>query len=231
MDGNDMPVVGFNERAFWGEANVALAKGTREMLLNAKDKDALFAAYDRMDCALGDLVERMDPHYAVREQLYRKVEDRIAILSRMLENRGVDVGNKWETDMKKVAVIVLKAFGKTEGLLSIPKLVDNAADALCEGNFTRQGAVVLMAEMSTYRCKGLVSMLRHMQDSPSHMDFLKLLEKEGVPAAKKAARNSLDRLMPMETMVATIKEPARMAKVIPIDSIRRPRGPQPARRA
>lgn len=238
MDGNDLPVIGFNERAFWGKANVVLAKGTREMLLNAKDMDRIVGAYDRMDCALGELVERMDPHYSVREQLYKKVEDRIALLSRMLENRGADVGEKWETDMKKVAVIVLNAFGRTEDLVSIPRLVDDATAVLCRGNFTEQGAVVLMAEMSTYKCRGLADMLKHMQDSPAHMDFLRLLEKEGMPRAKKAARKTLDRMMPM-TVAATIKEPVRtrMAEVIQLadfrrpGSIRRPQAPTPARRA
>ncbi|MFZ5500921.1 MAG: hypothetical protein ACOY58_03295, partial [Candidatus Micrarchaeota archaeon] len=117
MDGN-MPLAGFDERAFWREANAVLAKGTREMLLNARDEKGLVAAYDRMDYVLGEIAERMAPPDDVRLLLYDKVEHRISILSSLLKRRGVDVGESWESNMKKVAVIVLQAFGKTEDMVS-----------------------------------------------------------------------------------------------------------------
>jgi len=231
MDGNDLPVIGFDERAFWGEANMALAKGTREMLLSTRDKKGLVDAYDRMDYSLGELIEKMDPPEGIRQQLYDKLEHRISILSSLLKNRGVDVGESWESDMKKVAVIVLQAFGKTQDVVSIPRLVDDASALLCNGNFTDQGAKIFMAEMSTYDCKGLRSLLKQLQDTPSHMDFLRLLEKEGVPKARKAAKETMAKMLPQDVMAVTIKAPAAMGKLLHMPSIRRPQAPQPARRA
>ncbi|MFZ5500791.1 MAG: hypothetical protein ACOY58_02620, partial [Candidatus Micrarchaeota archaeon] len=101
---------------------------------------------------------------------------------------------------------------------------------LCRGNFTDQGAKIFMAEMSTYDCKGFRSLLKQMQDTPSHMDFLRLLEKEGVPKARKAAKETMAKMMPLE-MAASIKAPMKMADVIQLPSMRRPQTPQPSRRA
>lgn len=212
MDGSKgMPMVGFDEAAFWHEANAVLAKGTREMLINARDKGSLESAYDRMDNALGALVEGMSPPEQVREELNAKLTDRLRLVGRMMRAGDIDAGKYWEADMKSVAMIVLTAFGKTKtSVFRIDNIVENAMDTLCEGNFTREGAGRLLAEFSTFGSKDLKRLLSKLEETPSHMEFLKLLCAKGTVKARNAAQKAMSCLMPIEA------KPVPMATVIPM---------------
>jgi hypothetical protein len=211
MDGTSgLPIVGFESQAFWQEANAVLARGTREMLFNARDKNGLEAAFDRMDCALGELVGRREPPEGVKEELNQKLNDRIRLVGRMMKASNIDAKSYWEADMKSVAMVVLKAFGRTRtDVFRIDRIVENAADTLCEGNFTREGAGRLLAELSVYGCKDLRKLLAKLEDTPSHMEFLKLVCEKGTNKAKAAAEKALSGLMP-------VMELKPMAKVIPM---------------
>ncbi|MFH0884197.1 MAG: hypothetical protein V1861_00625 [Candidatus Micrarchaeota archaeon] len=224
MDGpNGLPKVGFNSKAFWQEANAWLAKGTREMLINARDRDGLEAAYDRMDEALGGLVERQNPSEGVKEELNQKLNDRIRLVGRMMNASNIDARIFWEADMKSVAMVVLKAFGRTRTeVFRIDRIVENATDTLCEGNFTREGAGRLLAELSVYGCKDVRQLFAKLDDTPSHMEFLKLACEKGTKKAKAAAEKTLNGLMPAMTlkplakvmpmpMLAVVRQPLRHA--------------------
>jgi hypothetical protein len=220
MDGKSgLPNVGFDGRAFWHEANAVLAKGTREMLINARDKDGLVAAYDRMDEALGALVERMGPPEKVREDLNFKLNDRICLVGRMMKAGNIDVETYWGADMKKVAMLVLKALGRTRSqVFRIDRLIEDATDALCEGNFTKDGARRLLAELSAYDCKDLKSLFSKLDDGPSHMGFMKLVSESGTAKARKAAKAAIESLAPS----ATIRP---LAKVMPVRMLAQVRQP------
>jgi len=198
MDGNSgLPMVGFDSRLFWQEANAVLARGTREMLINAKDKEAFLSAFDKMDNALGEIVERLNPPEQEREDLNTKLSKRTELVKEIMKARGIDANKYWEAEMKSVAMIVLKALGKTrKEVFRIDNLVGDAANALCEGNFTRDGAKRLMAELSAYNCKDLRQLLSKLEDTPSHMDFLRLLCENGTKKSKSMAETTMACLLP-----------------------------------
>jgi len=209
MDGNGVVLERFDSAAFWQEANSALARGTREMLLSAREKDGLVLAYDRMDNALGDIVERHSPPEMAREELNRKLRDRISLVGRMMRAANIDVERYWDSDMKSVSMLLLKSLGKTRGkIFAIDSLVEDAVDALCEGNFRPEGAKRLLAELSTYQLKNVRELASKLGESPGHMELLRLLSEKGTAKAKLAARGVLDSMMPTDLKP--------MAKVIPI---------------
>ncbi|MCI0503491.1 hypothetical protein L0Y65_02150 [Candidatus Micrarchaeota archaeon] len=224
MDGNSgLPTVGFDSQSFWQEANAVLARGTREMLINARDKGALVEAYDRMDEALGGLVSEMEPPESVKEELNGKLTDRIRLVGRMMKASDIDAKTYWQADMKSVAMVVLKALGKTRGsVFRIDRLVEQAQDSLCEGNFTRDGAGRLLAELSTYSCRELKQVLAKLEDTPSHMEFLKLLADKGTKKAKAMAQKTMAGLMPVA--MPEIK-PMQCAKVIQMPMLAAVRAP------
>ena len=217
MDGmSGLPTVGFDREAFWQEANAVLAKGTREMLINARDKDGLEGAFDRMDGALGELVGRAKPSEGVKEELNQKLNDRIRLVGRMMRAGSIDAKTYWEADMKSVAMVVLKAFGKTRmDVFRIDRIVESATDTLCEGNFTREGAGRLLAELSTYGCKDVRQLFAKLEDTPSHMEFLRLACEKGTKKTRAAAERAMNGLVP----VVETKPMGVMAKVIPMPMV------------
>ncbi len=205
------PDPGFDSRGFWQEANAILAQGTREMLLSARNKDSLISAYDRMDEGLGELVSRMNPPEKAREELNFKLNDRICMVGRIMKASNIDAESYWSADMKRTAMIVLKALGKSRNrVFRIDRLVEDAGEALSEGNFTRDGARRLIAELSAYECKDLRGLLSNLNDSPTHMEFLRTLSEKGTPKARRAARAM------MEGMLPEAEKPKPVARVIPI---------------
>ncbi len=217
MDGN-LSKVGFDSGTFWQEANAALALGTREMLLHAREKEGLLSAYDRMDCSLGEIVGRHSPPEHAREELNRKLRDRISLVGRMMRAANIDAERYWDDGMKSVSMLVLKALGKTRGkVFAIDNLVGDAVDALCEGNFTQEGARRLLAELSTYECDNVRQLTRRLGDSPGHTDFLRLLSDKGTRAAKKAAESALASLSPaqdLKPLARVIPMPLRMEATV-----------------
>jgi hypothetical protein len=208
-----VPAEGYDRPTFWREANTVLAEGTREMLLNARDKEGLLSAFDRMDYKLGEVVGRWDPPANVRAELNKKLEDRIALLGRVMRAGNVHAEQYWDADMKRVSYVVLKAIGRTgAGVVRLETIVSDAMGALCEGNFTREGAQRLLLELSTFGCKDLGSLLSSLEDSPSHMEFLRFLSRNGMPKAQAAARKVLNNLVPSEPKV--------MARVIALPAAR-----------
>ncbi len=199
---------GFDEAAFWREVNPVLVRGTREMLLNARDKDGLISAYDNMDYALGELVGRFSPPAEVKDRLNGKIEDRIKVIGRILKANEIDASHHWDADMKRVSVVVLKSLGY-EGVFRLDSIVEDAANALCQGNFTNEGAKKLLAELASSDAKNLKGLLRDLDESPTHMDFLRLLSEKGTPAAKRAAGKAMCSALPAE-------KPIRLARVIEI---------------
>jgi ferritin-like metal-binding protein YciE len=198
MDGNNgSPMVGFDSQSFWQDANAVLARGTREMLINARDKDGLVAAYDRMDVALGELVSKTAPPESVKEDLNHKLNDRISLVGKMMKASNIDARIYWEADMKSVAMVVLKALGKTRNqVFRIDKIVEDAEAAICEGNFTKEGAGRLLAELSVYNCKELKSLFAKLEDTPSHMEFLELVCEKGTKKARMMAEKAKAGIMP-----------------------------------
>lgn len=224
MDGKSgLPIVGFDGRLFWQEANAVLARGTREMLVNARDKAGLEAAYDRMDEALGEIVERHNPPAGVKEDLNSKLTDRIRLIGRMMKANDIDVKTYWEADMKSVAMIVLKALGRTrKDVFRIDRLVEDAAEALCEGNFTRDGAGRLLAELSAHNCKELRQLLAKLEDTPSHMEFLHLLSRKGTMKAKGMAKKAMALIMPPPEPQGRPKPMANVIKMPMLAVVRQP---------
>jgi hypothetical protein len=209
MDGSyGLPTVGFDGQSFWHQAEAVLARGTREMLINAGDRKALVAAYDRMDEALGELVETSRPPECVKAALFARMEERIRVVGDTLRAEHIDVKSYWEADMKSVAIVVLKALGRT-GNIRLDRVVEDAATALCEGNFSGRGARRLLAELSTYGCKDLGQLVYRLEDTPCHMDFLRLLKAKGTGKAVDMAQKAMDRMTPEAQAV-----PVQLAKVI-----------------
>jgi hypothetical protein len=213
---------GIDESPFWQEVNQILAIGTSQMLLNARDRSGLIDAYDGMDHALGEVVQRLDPSLTTRELLLRKLEDRIIIFEKLLKEEGIDASRYFEADMKKTAVMVLKALGKTARKdFDIDRLVDEATEALCEGNFSPDGAKRLLAEIAVGGCKGLRNVLMNLPDTPSSIGFLKLVSEKGTPKAKALALNTLNLMMPEAKPLRPVRpEIEAVAKVIPIRPLR-----------
>jgi len=227
MDGNNgLPIVGFDSHSFWNEANAVLARGTREMLLNARDKEGLVAAYDRMDNALGELVSKTDTPEDVKEQLNNKLNHKLNLVGKIMKARNIDAKAYWEADMKSVAMIVLKALGKTRtDVFRIDRIVEDAKEALCEGNFSIDGAGRLLAELSTHDCKELKQLLSKLEDTPSHMEFMKLVCEKGTKKARGMAQKAMAGIMPpvlenkpkplarviQMPMLATVRQPLRHA--------------------
>ncbi|MEW6035859.1 MAG: hypothetical protein AB1529_04560 [Candidatus Micrarchaeota archaeon] len=204
---------GFDEAAFWHEVNPVLARGTREMLNHARDKDALISAYDKMDYALGELVGRFSPPAEVKDRLNGKIEDRIKVIGRILKANEIDASQHWDADMKRVSIVVLKSMGY-EGIFRIDTVVEEAANALCQGNFTNEGAKKLLAELASSDAKSLRGLLMDLDDTPGHMDFLRLLSEKGTPAAKRAAGKAMCSALPAE-------KPIRLARVIEMPMVAR----------
>jgi hypothetical protein len=197
MDGSGgLPAVGFDRQAFWCEAESVLGRGTRDMIANMGDRRSLEAAYDRMDEALGELVARASPPQSARDGLMEEVVGRVRLVANVMKSNHVDARAYWEPDMRQVAMIILKALGKTEGIFRAERIVENAADALCEGNFSKDAATKLIAGLSTYRCASLGSLLAHIDDRPAHIDFLRRLEAGGTAKAAMMAKRAMDRMAP-----------------------------------
>jgi hypothetical protein len=197
MDGTGgLPAIGFDGQAFWREADQVLASGTRDMIANIGDRRSLEAAYDRMDEALGELVARANPPQSARDGLMEAVVGRVRFVGSFMLSNRIDANAYWGSEMNSASIIILKALGKTEGIVRIDRLVEDASAALCEGTFTKDGAMRLIAGLSTYGCGSLGEMLCHMDNRPAHMDFMRLLGKSGTPAAASMAKRAMERMGP-----------------------------------
>ena len=218
MDANEVLRVGFDSHGFWQEANSALAQGTREMLLNARDKAGLVAAYDRMDESLGEIVARHRPPESARAELSNKLGHRISLVARIMHTQGIDANSYWDAEMKSAAMLVLKSLGLTKKkVVRIDDVVGDAIKALCKGNFTQQGASKLLAEISTFECTSVRALVGSLGESPGHMDFLGLLSQKGTAKAKAAARQAMCNMMP--------KVELPRAKVLMLPMMAQPRQP------
>ncbi|MFH0737260.1 MAG: hypothetical protein V1827_01870, partial [Candidatus Micrarchaeota archaeon] len=134
----------------------------------------------------------------------------------------IDGSRYVEEGMKKSCVMVLKALGKTRRkVVSIERLMDDAADALCEGNFTIGSAKQLLTDISLRDPKDFKGLLSGLCEKPREMEFLNLLIKRGVPKAQMMAEDMLSKMMPKIEAAGFGKPVAqRMAVVIPLRPLR-----------
>ena len=212
----------FDSLSFWQEVNPVLLRGGQEMLNSATDKHELLESYNRMDKSLAELVERYDPPENARMRLLARINDKIELLKRRLKKEEIDGSRYFEEGMTKTCVLVLKALGKTRRrVVAIDRLMDDAAAALCEGNFTEQGAKQLLTDMSLKSPKDFRGMLSGLSDKPREMEFLRLLVKKGVPKARMMAEETMSKMMPkIESVRFARQEAPKMAVVIPIRPLR-----------
>jgi hypothetical protein len=198
----------FNDRAFWNEINPVLSEGTRQMLLNSRDKNALVAAYDDMDGSIGEIVERLAPPTELLHELRNKLKDRVSLVGKVMKANGIDASGYWETDTMKVSIILLKAVGATErDVIHVDRVKQDAIETLASGNFTKEGAERLLFELATYGSKNLKDLLSNLDERPNHVELLRLLQKTGTESAARAAINALNALVPEA-------KPVKLAKVI-----------------
>lgn len=198
----------FNDKAFWNEVNPVLAEGTRAMLLNSRDKEALVAAYDEMDSSIGEIVERMSPPTQLLVELRDKLKDRVSLVGKVMKANGIDPSGYWETDTLRVSITLMKAIGAGErDVFRVDRVKQDVIEALASGNFTREGAEKLLFELATFGSKNLKEMLSNLDDRPNHVELLRFLQKNGTEGAARAASNALDSLMPEA-------KPVRLAKVL-----------------
>ena len=205
----------FNAEAFWREINPVLRQGTREMLIGRRDKEALVAAYDRMDREINEVVEEHSPPQEILDQLMAKLKDRVRVVGRIMKANNIDPSGYWETETIGVSRIILRAIGAPEAhLFRVDRVKQHAAEALMMGNFSLEGAERFLDHLGTFDCKDLKSLLSKMQDRPSHADFLRFLERFGTESAAKAATSAISGLMPES-------KPVRLAKVIQLPVAKR----------
>ncbi|HSB46456.1 MAG TPA: hypothetical protein VLD37_00465 [Candidatus Bilamarchaeum sp.] len=198
----------FNERAFWNEINPVLAEGTRQMLISSRRKEDLVAAYDEMDGAIGEIVERLSPPERLLEDLRCKLKDRVSLVGKVMKANGIDASGYWETDTVKVSLMLLKAIGATgKDIIHVDRLKQDAIEALAQGNFTKEGAERLLFELATYGSKDIRELLSNLDERPNHVELLRFLQKNGTGSAAKAAGNALAMLTPEA-------KPMKLAKVI-----------------
>lgn len=215
MENYSIQLESFNEKAFWNEINPVLAEGTRQMLLNSRKKEALVAAYDEMDGAIGEIVDRRSPPSKILQELRNKLKDRVSLVGKAMRANGIDPSGYWETDSLKLSVMLLKAIGATErDIFHVDRVKQDAIEALASGNFTREGAERLLFELSTYGSKNLKELLSNLDERPNHIELLRFLQKNGTESAAKAATNALNMIVPEE-------KPVRLAKVLQFPQIQK----------
>jgi hypothetical protein len=186
----------FDRESFRREAGSILFEGTREMLLNIKDKEGLIASYDRMDCALAELVDRWSPPADLVKELHAKLEDRVNFIGRKMKT---EPSSFWKTEGRKVSLVILKAGGFTSRDLRLDRLVEDAVELLAEKtNLTAEGARRLIHVFATAECKSVSDILANMDESPNHMELLKFLREEGTPKARAEAQRAFERMVPSE---------------------------------
>jgi len=199
----------FDHSGFWQQINPILKQGTKDMLLSTRDKEALVAAYDKMDREVNDVVENFSPPKEILGQLMNKLKDRVRVVGRIMKANNIDPSGYWETETIGVSRIILRAIGADErDLFRVDRVKQQAIEALMSGNFSRGGAERFLDHLGTFDCKDLKSMMSTMQDRPSHIDFLSFLQKFGTQSTVKAAAAAMNSLVP-ETKTL------RLAKVIP----------------
>ncbi|MEW6722445.1 MAG: hypothetical protein AB1324_04230 [Candidatus Micrarchaeota archaeon] len=210
------PLNGFNE-----EAHRILREGTKAMLDSSRDRSMVLSLFDCMNAKLDELVERYDPPQDVRDALKQKVSDRIEIFWAQVKKRdGVERGAYWESEKRRVASIILSSLRLTEDKpVGMKTVKQDAIEAMCLGSFDPGSAERLVSELATHKCRSLKEIMGRMEDNPAHMDFLRLLQREGTPRAKKLAEGAMNRMMPESKMPLL---PAMAAKVIHAEGRFRP---------
>ncbi len=204
--------VPFDKPGFWREANSILFEGTREMLINIKDKNELVAAYDRMDWSLGEMVERWQPPEEAKAELHAKLNDRLSFIGRKMKNDNIDPATYWVREEKRVSIILLSAAGVRSHEMRLDRLTEAAAAVLSGGsNLTQEGAERLIREFASYDCRNLGDMMGNVREDPNHMELLSFLKRNGTPRAQAEAQRAMNRMLP--------EEPKRLAVVI---EMRRP---------
>lgn len=190
----------FDRESFRREASSILFEGTREMLFSIRDKDQLVSAYDRMDYALAELVDRWSPPQDLVKELHAKLEDRLNFIGRKMKSERIDPTSYWEKEGKRVSIAILKAVGFPTTEMRIDRLIQTAVDVMSQStNLTREGAEKLVREFAAAECRSLKDILATMGDSPNHMEFMKFIAAEGTPNAKALATETMERMLPTES--------------------------------
>lgn len=198
----------FNDKAFWQEINPILRQGTKDMLLSRRDKEALVAAYDAMDRRINEVVESHSPPEEVLSQLMSKLKDRVRVVGRIMKANNIDPSGYWQTETIGVSRVVLRAIGAPEeSLFRVDRVKELAIDAMTMGPFSRDGAERFIDHLGTFECRDLRTLLSKLQDRPSHVDFLRFLQRYGTDSAARAATGTL-------SMLAPEAKPVKLAKVI-----------------
>ncbi len=189
----------FDRESFRREASSILFEGTREMLFCIRDKDQLVSAYDRMDYALAELVERWSPPQDLVKELHVKLEDRLNFIGRKMKSESIDPTSYWEKEGKRVSIVILKAVGFPTTEMRIDRLIQSAVDVMSESsNLTREGAEKLVREFAAAECRSLKDILATMGDSPNHMEFLAFLKRNGTQSTQAEAQRVMERMLPAE---------------------------------
>ncbi|MFN7990678.1 MAG: hypothetical protein U0R44_00815 [Candidatus Micrarchaeia archaeon] len=208
----------FDATAFRREAGAILHDGTAEMCRNRRDKDALVAAYQRMDTELAKLVERYAPPAELVEELDYKLKERMSEIGRTIKGDEVDTSAYWAKEKRAVAIAVLRATGRLKSVPGLHLVHEEAVGLICEkSNLARSGAERLLREFAVNDCRKLRDMLDNIVESPNHLEFLRFLEREGTPKTKKSVSALIARMVPEERkMMAVVLEFPRAAVRQPI---------------
>ncbi len=192
----------FDMRGFWQEANSILFEGTREMLINVRDKASLVAAYDRMDWSLAEMVDRWQPPEELKAELHSKLNDRLSFIGRKMKSDNIDPTTYWAKEEKKVSIAILAAAGVPSEQMRLDRLTQTAAAVLSGGsNLSRERAEGLVREFASYECRSLRDILDNVRDEPNHMEFLRFLVRNGTKRASAQAQRTIDRMVPAEIVV------------------------------
>lgn len=221
VGGNNLPRGGFDEPSFRQKVEGVLGEGLAAMIENVRSNERVWGIYEDMDIRLAVIVRDTGATADAADWARKMTVETLQSFRKAADERGVDTSKNWNSEIARVSVIILKAIGQMDNsVIHLDKLKEAAINAMTQrANFDREGAEMLIDELSPLGCKDLHSLLMRLDDSPNSMEFIRFIERNGtrqaIDMASKAGFLALPRerkMMHAPINDSPIKPPERLRR-------------------
>ncbi|MBN1170225.1 hypothetical protein JXA56_04315 [Candidatus Micrarchaeota archaeon] len=176
--------IGFRKADFEREVTDVLREGVQEMSLYAKNPEAFMDACNRMDCRIGEIVQR---HRAPANDV-SKLKERVGeIIQSAIRAYDVDLAPYLEKQVRKASCQILNALGKQ---ISLEDPMNSCLHMLQCNGLTYEQATTAITEFSEHRGT-TTEIIGKIGYRDEFRPFLRLLEEKGIPRVSQAAREEL----------------------------------------